>query len=126
MISGSVNPMRHPSITVVLIDDAGQDRRTEAYLDTGFTGELTLPRTAIERLGLAPSGRSNRYRVGTGATETFNSYEGTIRWRNALRVVEILETEVTPLVGVGLLWGNNLSIDFQPGGDVAITELPDC
>ncbi len=126
MISGSVNPMRHPSITVVLIDEAGRDRWTEANLDTGFTGELTLPRAVIDQLGLVPSGRSNRYRVGTGATETFNSYEGAIRWRNGLRMIEILEAEVTPLVGIGLLWGNNLSIDFQPGGSVAITELPDC
>ena len=118
--------MRHPSITVVLIDDTGQDRWTEAYLDTGFTGELTLPRAVIEQLGLVPSGRSNRYRVGTGATEAFNSYEGIIRWRNALRVIEILETDVTPLIGIGLLWGNNLSIDFQPSGAVTITELPDC
>lgn len=126
MIRGSVNLMRHPSITVVLIDDAGRDRWTEAYLDTGFTGELTLSRAMIDQLGLVPSGRFNRYRVGTGVTETFNSYQGAIHWRNELRMIEILEAEVTPLVGIGLLWGNNLSVDFQSGGDVAITELPDC
>ena len=44
-------------------------------------------------------------------------------WRDGLRLIEIPEAEATPLVGIGMLWGNNLSIDFQPGGNVAITGL---
>ena len=43
---------------------------------------------------------------------------------NLLRYpVDVLESEITPLVGVGLLWGNNLSVDFRHGGEVRITEL---
>lgn len=124
MISGNVNLMRRPAITVVLIDSDGQDRTTEAHLDTGFTGDLTLPKAVIERLGLAPTGRLGRYRIGSGSTAAFNTYEGTIRWHDELRHVDVLESEIFAVIGVGLLWDNNLSIDFKHGGDVTITELP--
>ena len=125
MISGSVNLLRCPAITVVLIDSSGQDRTIEAHLDTGFTGDLTLPIAVIERLELAPAGRSGRYRMGSGSAIAFNTYEGTVRWRDEIKRIHVLESEITPLVGVGLLWDNNLSIDFKLGGDVAITELPE-
>ena len=125
VISGNVNSLRFPEITVVLFDSNGQDRAVEAHLDTGFTGELALPIAAIERLGLVRAGRSGQYRIGSGATVAFNIYDGTIRWRDETRRIHVLESEITPLVGVGLLWNNNLSIDFRHGGDVTITELPD-
>lgn len=124
MISGSVNLLRCPAITVALIDSSGQDRTIEAHLDTGFTGDLTLPIAVIEQLELAPAGRSGRYRMGSGSTTAFNAYEGTILWHDEIRRIHVLESEITPLVGVGLLWDNNLSIDFKHGGDVTITELP--
>ena len=124
-ISGNVNLLRCPEISVVLVDSSGQDRIIEAHLDTGFTGELTLPIAAIERLGLVTTGRSGSYRIGSGFTTAFNTYRGTIRWHNEIRRIDVLESEITPLVGVGLMWNNNLSIDFIVGGDVTITELPD-
>ncbi len=36
----------------------------------------------------------------------------------------MLESEIFSVIGVNLLWDNNLSIDFKHGGDVTITELP--
>ena len=123
MISGNVNLLRCPAISVALIDSSGQDRTIEAHLDTGFTGELTLPKAVIERLGLALAGRSGSYRMGSGSAAAFNTYGGTVRWHDEIRLIEVLESEITPLVGVGLLWDNNLSIEFKLGGDVAITEL---
>ena len=55
---------------------------------------------------------------------TFIVYEGKMQWRNDVRSVVVLESEILPVVGVGLLWENNLSVDFVIGGDVAIRELP--
>ena len=46
-------------------------------------------------------------------------------WHGRERVVNVLGSDVFPLVGVGLLWGNNLSVDFRHGGDVSITALED-
>ncbi len=124
MIRGAVNLMRRPSITIALIGGTGQPWPIEAHLDTGFSGGLTLPKSAIERLELEFSG-STTYRTGNSVMTPFNSYEATIQWHNSIRNITVLESENFPLVGVGLLWGNNLSIDFRHGGDVIITELFD-
>ena len=93
-------------------------------MDTGFTGELTLPASAIDRLGLESSGFST-YRVGGGSLTPFSSYHATIRWGDGVKYITVLASENFPLVGVGLLWGNSLWVDFRFGGDVIITELGD-
>ena len=124
MVHGSVSLMRRPVINVVLIDAEGLDRVAEANVDTGFSGDLTLPKAVIEQLGLVPIGRSDSYWIGSGATATFDTYEATIRWLGSIRRVDVLESEIFPVIGVNLLWDNNLSIDFKLGGDVTITELP--
>ena len=97
----------------------------EVRLDTGFSDDITLPIAAINRLRLKPIDRSN-FRVGDGSVVTFSTYAATIRWHGVMRQIIVLESEVTPVLGVGLVWGSNVSIDFQPGGEVAITELPNC
>ena len=93
-------------------------------MDTGFSGELTLPISAIDRLGLESSGFST-YRVGGGSLTPFSSYDAVIRWGNGVKYITVLASENFPLVGVGLLWGKSLSVDFRHGGDVIITELED-
>lgn len=122
MLLGAVNLLRCPSVPIVLVDGGGRDWSIEAQVDTGFTGELTLPISAIDSLGLEASGFST-YRVGDGSLTSFNSYYATIRSGNGVRYITVLESETDPLVGVGLLWDNNLSIDFRHGGDVSISEL---
>ena len=124
MLLGAVNLLRRPSVPITLVDGGGRDWSIEAQVDTGFTGELTLPISAIDRLGLESSGFST-YRVGGGSLTPFNSYDATIRWGNGVRYITVLASENFPLVGVGLLWGKNLSVDFSHGGNVSITELED-
>ena len=123
MIRGAVSALRFPSITIELIDRAGRSRTIDAHLDTGFSGELTLPKAAIAELGIKLLDRSN-YRIGNNELALFNAYAATVRWHDGLRQVTALESEIFPVVGVGLLWGNNLSVDFVIGGAVAIRELP--
>ena len=123
MITGNVNLLRLPTIAVALIAGNGQRRTIEAHLDTGFSGDLTLPKVAIEQLQFPLLDRVN-YVTGNGM-KLFNVYDGIIHWRGGIRYVSVLETEIFPVVGVGLLWDNNLSIDFKHGGAVTITELND-
>ena len=124
-MDGTVSSARWPIIPVSVVDEDGLENTVEARLDTGFSDDLTLPISAINRLRLKSIDRSN-FRVGDDTVVTFNTYAATIRWHGVMRRIIVLESEVAPVLGIGLLWGNNLSIDFQPGGDVAITELPDC
>ncbi len=52
MISGKVNSQREAIASVSLLDAGGAEQPVEAVLDTGFTGELTLPAKFIDDLGL--------------------------------------------------------------------------
>jgi len=121
-ISGSVDLLRWATITVVLVDSNGRERTVEVRLDTGFTGDMTLPASAIEQLGF-PFISITGFRTGTGQFADFDTYRGNILWHGRERVINVLESETLPLIGVGLLWGNNLSIDFTHGGNVTVTEL---
>ena len=125
MISGAVNLMRQPVITLTVRDGSGQHRAAEARVDTGFSGDLTLPKSAIEQLGLRWIYRTNSYKVGDGSTSPFNAYAAIIQWRGDDRYITVLESEIFPVLGVGLLWESSLSVDFVPGGDVTIKELPE-
>lgn len=53
MITGVVNANREAIIRLVVTGPGGQRQNTEAIIDTGFTGFLTLPPTRIAALGLS-------------------------------------------------------------------------
>lgn len=122
VIRGAVNLWRRPAIDVELIGAEGERQTIEAQIDTGFTGDLTLSSFAIEQLGF-PFVAVTSFRTGEGSLVEFETYEGAVLWNGHQLVVNVLESEVFPLIGVGLLWGNNLSVDFRHGGSVTITEI---
>ena len=122
MIAGVVGSLRRPAIDIEVIGRDGLARSAEVYVDTGFSGDLTLPKLAIERLSLLPNDAVNM-QIGDGAYATFTTYQAAILWRGAPREFTVLESEIWPVIGIGLLGQCNLSIDFAPGGNVSITEL---
>ena len=114
--------MKRPAINIEVIGRDGLARSAEVYVDTGFSGDMTLPEAAIERLSLLPNDVVNM-QIGDGAYATFTTYQATILWRDTPREITVLESEIWPVIGIGLLWHNNLSIDFTPGGGVAVSGL---
>lgn len=122
MIAGTVGWLRRPTVSIEIVGRDGLARSVEVYVDTGFSGDLTLPKVAIERLSLLPNDAVNM-QIGDGAYATFTTYQATILWRDVSREIVVLEFEIWPVIGIGLLWQCNLSIDFAPGGGVSITEL---
>lgn len=48
MISGYVNANREATIQVVIVGDSKRLKSVSAIIDTGFTGDLTLPRNVID------------------------------------------------------------------------------
>ena len=57
MIRGTVFPNRQALLAVALLDTAGQFQSFEFILDTGFDGDLSLPRQTLQRLEILPEGR---------------------------------------------------------------------
>jgi clan AA aspartic protease len=116
--------------TLLVQGDGDTTENIDFIIDTGYTGELTLPQDIIDRLNLQAA-NYDESDVGPtavladGAIRTVTVYVATILWNDRLRNVEVDSLGIAPLIGMRLLRGCNLSINAAPGGRVAITELSD-
>ena len=76
MITGIVNPNREAVLRLKVQGPNGQEEEIEAVIDTGFTGELTLPPDVIARLGLTwltqgQAGMANGQKIPSMSTPLF-------------------------------------------------------
>ena len=72
-----------------------------AWVDTAFTGDLTLPRSAIERLGLTQSA-AVMAGLADGTRVVLETYTCLVEWFGADRAVEVVKSDGQfPLLGVG-------------------------
>ncbi len=77
MITGIVNARREATIRLLVRGANGTSEETEALVDTGFNGFLTLPASAIARLGLTRIGRG-RALLADGSESVFDLYEAEL------------------------------------------------
>ena len=130
MIVGKVIARRSESDLVWLephisISVAGADRvfrEEDATIDTGFTGWLALPESAIEQLGLTHYGQRPANQAA-GEADMFNIYSALVLWHGRPRPVVVHGTRGAPLIGMALLHGSRLIVDSWEGGDVVIEEV---
>ena len=75
----------------------------EFIVDTGFTGELMLPSSKIQKLKLTKIGKED-YITADGHVYYADVYIGPIEWFGSRKTVSILESpaQIT-LMGMGLL-----------------------
>jgi clan AA aspartic protease len=123
LITGRVNASLEATVRLSLRNRQGGERVVEAVVDTGFSGFLTLPPDLVEELGLKFHKRGQAV-LGDGSTVVFDTYEAVILWNGRVRRIAIDAAEVDPLLGVRLLYGHALSVDFVEDGDVIIQALP--
>lgn len=84
----------------------------EVWIDTGFTGELVMPRSQIERLGLKP-GLIVRAILADGRNSRLKSFVAWIDWFGETLEVEVVAGEgQATLLGVGLMLGRRLMVDY--------------
>ena len=123
MITGVVNANREATIRLVVTGPTGQRRDSEAIIDTGFTGFLTLPPTIIASLGLSWLSRQSGI-LADGSVDIFDVYVATVTWDGQLRTVTAEAADTDPLVGMSLLDRHSLRIDVLRGGVVTISAFP--
>ena len=123
MISGVVNANREAVIRLAVGGWSGQKQETEAIIDTGFTGCLTLPPALVATLGLSWLCRQPGV-LADGRIEFFDVYVPTVVWDGRPRTVEVEAADTEPLVGMRLLKHYSLRIDVMDGGAVAIAAIP--
>lgn len=114
-----VNVAYEAVVTLIVRSPAGQMLEIEAVVDTGYNGYLTLPTAVVTELGLPLLGAS-RATLANGAVETFDVHEATVLWDGQPRDIEADATGGTPLVGMLLLLGHELSIQVRTGGRVIV------
>jgi clan AA aspartic protease len=122
MIVGAMNAQREAIVRLVVVGPGGQERQIEAILDTGYTGSLTLPSAVVSDLGLPFRGRGSVL-LGDGSESEFDVHEATVAWAGERRLAAIDVAETEPLLGVGLLLGNALTVQVIVGGEVVLRRL---
>lgn len=83
-----------------------------AWVDTAFNGELVVSRAIIESLGLEQSA-GIRAKLADGNEVTLESYACILDWFGDQRAVEVIANNgQMPLLGIGLLTGHRLVVDY--------------
>lgn len=82
------------------------------WIDTGCTGELVLPRALIESLQL-PSHGAVQVMLADGTEHLSETFVCDLEWFGERRTVEVVANNSFPLLGVGLLLGRILTIDYS-------------
>ena len=123
MITGKIVDNQEAIIELEVIG-INRPEKIEVVIDTGFTGELTLPSDLIDRLGLPRVGDLPAI-LGDGNEVDVDLYLGIVLWQGEERIVQVLSTDDSKaLVGMSLLYGNRLILDVVTDGEITIETLP--
>lgn len=91
----------------------GATSELAAWIDTGFTGELVLPQSHIDGMSLMLTGTVSAT-LADGSRAILKTYECYVPWFEGVRRLEVVANDGTcPLIGVGLLLGRRLLIDYR-------------
>jgi clan AA aspartic protease len=92
----------------------------DAWIDTGFTGELVIPLQHVVQFSL-PLGSAIRAGLADGSEVELNTYTCRLDWFGEWKQIEIIANAGQfPLLGVGLLLDRALHIDY-PDKSLSIT-----
>jgi len=98
----------------ITVKPAAQSKpsQMEAWVDTGFTGELVLPQAVISTLRIAQSGTVSA-QLGDGSATVLNTYTCLVHWFGQDRQIEVVANNGPyALIGVGLLRDHKLTVDY--------------
>ena len=119
MIEGSVNARLEVVVRLSLRGPQGPERQVDAVIDTGYNGYLTLPPSLVAALELPYLSRSSA-RLADDTEVGFSVHGVTALWDSRPRHIEADAVGSTPLVGMALLEGHDLSVQVRDGGRVVI------
>jgi hypothetical protein len=94
MLTGTVNAFREAVLRLAVRGPSGNERAAEAVVDTGYDGSLTLP-----------------------------PHEGIVLWNGRPRRIAVDVVDTDPLLGMALLYGQELTIQVVEGGAVSVRDL---
>jgi clan AA aspartic protease len=123
MIVGQVTPYREAAVSLKLTGPGDVQSTFDAVIDTGFTDYLTVPAAIITELSL-PARGALKAELADGSEVEMDTYAADVEWNGTPRRIIVLAAEGSPLIGMSLLYGHELTIQVVDGGPVTITPLP--
>ena len=119
MITGIVTADREALVRVLVRGVHGRERELVAILDTGFSEFLTLPSNVIEFLAL-PAAQSNEMTLADDTIIDVPVHRAVIVWEGAERRILVHRVDGTPLLGMGLVFGNVLTLEGKADGGMRL------
>lgn len=92
----------------------------EFVVDTGFEGDLALPRSVVEKLQRLSSYETRSFALADGSLRQLLICYIELQWDEEVRSVEVLVTDGRPLLGMVLMDGTYIGIDNRPGGEAVV------
>ena len=91
----------------------GMISNIDAWIDTGFTGDLTMPSATVRTVDM-PRGPKVRGVLADGTIVVLETHLCELEWFGEWRSIEVIGSDGDhPLLGVGLLRGHELAIDYR-------------
>ena len=114
MIFGHINEYGRALVRLMLRVTSNSDsHETEVWVDTGFTGDLLLPETMVNQWALTPSAMVEAA-LADGSRSELVTFSCEVEWFGESRVIEVIASQGRiPLLGVGLLLGHRLVVDYE-------------
>lgn len=122
MITGTVTSAREAVLRLSVYNAGGQLQETDAIVDTGFDGWLTLPPDFIAALGLTWK-RFGHAILADGSVILTNVYEATVQWDGQAITLPVDEADADPLVGMSLMYGYELVMPILDGATFTLRRL---
>jgi clan AA aspartic protease len=116
VIRGEIDDHGRAFLQVELLAHESSDSLLlNAWVDTGFTGEIVISKEQAEQLGLRPSG-AIAAELGDGKEALLPTYACQVYWFSTeLTVDAIVSQSAIPLIGIGLFRGRRLVVDYGKG-----------
>jgi clan AA aspartic protease len=122
MIRGRVTDERAVVIPLGVLDNTGRSWPINAVVDTGFTGDVSLPTSTIRRLSLRPLGQ-RLFTLANGELSVMNAYSGRVLWHERPHDVVVIQSEDAAMIGINLIWGSRVTLEARTDGNVSIEEI---
>ena len=122
MITGIVTSDNEAVLQIHVYGDYDSQLVTDAVVDTGYWGWLTLSSKQVANLGL----EWKRYGISIhadGSEITANVYEGIVIWDGHPCLISIDEADIIPLVGMSLMSEYRLNLPIRIGETFSLTKL---
>jgi clan AA aspartic protease len=120
LITGQVNSNLESVIPLVVQGQGGVELALDVIIDTGYSFFLTLPAATVAALQLEQVA-TGRLTLADGSLVESATCLATVMWDGTPHEISVDTLETSPLIGVALMEGYELTTRLVVGGTVTLT-----